>query len=138
MRVLPHPPTHSCVTALAFLYTGASSFHRTTGLPSCDAKQGPFSSFSPCLTPPLGFLCSVWWLAVSLCIYIGQDPAEPFRRQLLSGTHQQAFLGIYNSVWVWCLHVGWIPRWGSLWMAFSSVSALLFVSEFPLDRAILS
>ena len=34
MRVLPHPPTHSCLTALAFLYTGASSLHRTKGLPS--------------------------------------------------------------------------------------------------------
>ena len=34
MRVLPHPPTHSCLTALAFLYTGASNLHRTKGLPS--------------------------------------------------------------------------------------------------------
>ena len=42
------------------------------------------------------------------------------------------FLGI--SVWVWCLQIGWIPRCGSLWMAFPSVSALLFVPSFPLDR----
>jgi hypothetical protein len=28
----------------------------------------------------------------------------------------------------------WIPRWGSLWMAFPSVPAPLFVYEFPLDR----
>ena len=34
MRVLSHPLTHSCPTALAFLYTGASSLHRTKGLPS--------------------------------------------------------------------------------------------------------
>ena len=33
MRVLPHPPNHSCLTTLAFLYTGASSLHRAKGLP---------------------------------------------------------------------------------------------------------
>ena len=32
MRVLPHPLPDSCLTALAFLYTGASSLHRTKGL----------------------------------------------------------------------------------------------------------
>ena len=31
--------------------------------------------------------------------------------------------------------MGWIPRWGSLWMAFPSVSAPLFVPVFPLDRS---
>ena len=30
--------------------------------------------------------------------------------------------------------MGWIPRWGSLWMAFPSVSAPLFVPPFPFDR----
>ena len=34
MRVLLHLPTHSCLTTLAFLYTGASSLHSTKGLPS--------------------------------------------------------------------------------------------------------
>ena len=34
MRLLPHPPTHSHLTALAFPYTGALSLHRTKGLPS--------------------------------------------------------------------------------------------------------
>ena len=38
MRVLYHPPTHSCLTALAFLYPGASSLHRTKGLPPIDAR----------------------------------------------------------------------------------------------------
>ena len=32
MRVLPHLPSHSCLTTPAFLYTGASSLHRTKGL----------------------------------------------------------------------------------------------------------
>ena len=31
--------------------------------------------------------------------------------------------------------MGWIPRWGSLRMAFPSVSVPLFVPEFPLDRS---
>ena len=34
MRVLPHPPTHSLLTDLAFPYTGASSLHRTKDLSS--------------------------------------------------------------------------------------------------------
>jgi hypothetical protein len=42
----------------------------------------------------------------------------------LSGSCQQALVGICNSVWVCWLFMGWIPRWGSLWMAFPSVSAL--------------
>jgi hypothetical protein len=43
-------------------------------------------------------------------------------------------LGITNIVWVWCLQMGWIPRWESIWMAFSLVSAPLFVPAFPLGR----
>jgi len=31
--------------------------------------------------------------------------------------------------------MGWIPRWGSLWMAFPSVSAPHSVPVFPLDRS---
>jgi hypothetical protein len=41
MRVFPHVPTHSHLTALASPYTGASSLHRTKGLPShcCQIRQ---------------------------------------------------------------------------------------------------
>jgi len=71
-----------------------------------------------------------------ICTFcIGQALADPLRRQFISGSCQQAFLSITNSVWVWCLQMGWIPRWGSLWMAFPSVPALLFVPAFPLDRS---
>jgi hypothetical protein len=49
----------------------------------------------------------------------------------MSGFYQQALPGIHNNVWVWWLYMGWIPRWGSLWMAFPSVSAPHFVSVFP-------
>jgi hypothetical protein len=34
----------------------------------------------------------------------------------ISGSCQQALLGICNSVWVWCLYMAWIAKWGSLWM----------------------
>jgi hypothetical protein len=33
-RVLWHPSTHSCLTSLAFPYTGALSLHRTKGISS--------------------------------------------------------------------------------------------------------
>jgi hypothetical protein len=49
----------------------------------------------------------------------------------ISGSCQPKLSGICNSVWVWWLYMGWIPRWGSLWMAFPSVSALNFVSVTP-------
>jgi hypothetical protein len=32
----------------------------------------------------------------------------------VSGSCQQGLLGISNRVWVWCLHVGCIPRWGNV------------------------
>jgi hypothetical protein len=34
MRVLPHPPTHSCFSGLEFPYPSSSSVHRTKGPPS--------------------------------------------------------------------------------------------------------
>ena len=49
----------------------------------------------------------------------------------LSGSCEQALVGIHNSVWVWWLYMGWIPRWGSLWMVIPSVSAPHFVSVTP-------
>jgi len=49
----------------------------------------------------------------------------------ISGSCQQALVGIHNSVWVWWLYVGWIPKWGSLWMVFPSGSAQNFVSVTP-------
>jgi hypothetical protein len=49
----------------------------------------------------------------------------------ISGSCQQALPSIWNSLLVWRLYMGGIPRWGSLWMAFSSVSAPHFVSIFP-------
>jgi len=41
---------------------------------------------------------------------------------------------ISKRVGVWYPQMGWIPRWGSLWMAFPTVTAPFFVPVFPLDR----
>ena len=48
----------------------------------------------------------------------------------ISGSCQQALLGILSSVWIWRLYKGWIPRWGSFWMAFPTVYAPHYVSIF--------
>ena len=50
---------------------------------------------------------------------------------VISGSWQQALVGIHNSVWVWCLYMRWITKWGSLWMAIPLVSALKFISVTP-------
>jgi hypothetical protein len=34
----------------------------------------------------------------------------------ITGSLQQNLSGICNSVWVWWLIMGWIPKWGSLWI----------------------
>jgi hypothetical protein len=49
----------------------------------------------------------------------------------ISGSCQQNLVGICNSVWVWWLFMGWIPKWGSLWMVIPSVSGVNFVSVTP-------
>jgi hypothetical protein len=49
----------------------------------------------------------------------------------ISGSCQQNLVSICNSVWVWWLFMGWIPRWGSLWMVLLSLSAPNFVSVTP-------
>jgi hypothetical protein len=56
------------------------------------------------------------------------------RGTTILGSCQQVFLSISNSFWVWCLQMKWIPRWGSLWMTFPSVSAPLLVHAFSLDK----
>jgi hypothetical protein len=57
----------------------------------------------------------------------GRAPQET----ALSGSCQPALVGIQNSVWVWWLFMGWIPRWGILRMVIPSVSVLNFVSVTP-------
>jgi hypothetical protein len=49
----------------------------------------------------------------------GRTPQET----AISGSCQQALFGIHSNVCIWWLYMGRIPRWGSLWMTFPSVSA---------------
>jgi hypothetical protein len=76
----------------------------------------PFNSSLLSLTPPLDTLCSVQRLVESILyltssVRASQDTAT-------SGSFQQAILGIHNGVCVWWLYMGWIPRWGTLFLAF--------------------
>ena len=48
----------------------------------------------------------------------------------ISGSLQN-LAGICNSVWVWWLIMGWIPRWGSLWIIHPFILAPNFVSVTP-------
>jgi hypothetical protein len=76
--------------------------------------QTPSAPWVLSLAPSLGTLCFNQWMAVSIHFCICQALAEPPRRQLYqSGSCQQALVGLYNSVWVWWLYMGWIPRWGT-------------------------
>ena len=49
----------------------------------------------------------------------------------IPGSLQQNLAGICNSVWVWWLIMGWIPRWGSLWIVHPFILAPNFVSVTP-------
>jgi len=78
MRVLPHLPTHSCHTILAFPFAGSSSLQRTKGLPShwcqmlcyiCSWSHGSLHVFS--LVGGL-VLVSLWrsgWLILLLFLW---------------------------------------------------------------------
>jgi hypothetical protein len=94
----------------------------------------PFSSFSPPPNSSIG--------VSMLSSMVGCKHPPPYlsgsgrtsQETAIAGCCQQTLLGTHKSAWVWCLYMGWIPRWVSLWMAFPSVSDSHFVSIFPLDR----
>ena len=52
------------------------------------------------------------WASTSALPGTGIDSQET----TISGTFQQNLAGFCNSVWIWCLFMGWISRWGSLWL----------------------
>jgi hypothetical protein len=64
-----------------------------------------------------------------LLYYSGTGRAS--QETAVSGSCQQALVGICHNVWVWWLFMEWIPKWSSLWMVLPSVSALNFVSVTP-------
>jgi hypothetical protein len=84
-------------------------------------------------------------MIVSIQFCICQALAELLRRQLYQVPVHKALVVTSHSFWVWWLFMGWIPKWGSLWMVVHSVSAPNFVSVtpsmgilFPLLRRILN
>ena len=78
------------------------------------------------LTHPLGLPGSVQWLAVSICIYLSQVLAKPLRGQLYQAPVCKHFLALAIVSGFGIMQMGWISRWGCLWMAFPSVSAPYF------------
>jgi hypothetical protein len=91
----------------------------------------PFSSFMPFSSSFIGnpMLSSMVGCKYPFLYLSDSDRAS--QETAISGSCQQALVGIHNSVWIWYLYMGWIPRWGSLWLAFPSVSVPYFVSVFP-------
>ena len=79
-------------------------------------RKGHPETASPMLSPMVG--CE------HLPLYLS-DSDRASQETVISGSCQQALLGIHNSVWIWCLYMGWIPRWDSLWMAFLSHTIVL-------------
>jgi hypothetical protein len=59
------------------------------------------------------------------------DTGRGSQKTAISGSCQQALVGIHNSVWVWWLFMGCFPRWDSLCLVIPSVSAPYFVSVTP-------
>jgi hypothetical protein len=67
-------------------------------------------------------------MAVNIHFCICKTLAESLRKQQYQAPVTKFLLASHNTVRVWWLFIGWIPRWGSLWMAIPSVSALIFAS----------
>ena len=82
------------------------------------------------LTPPLGTLCSVQWLAESIHFCICQALAEPLRRQLYQAPVSMHFLastivsGFGNSIWDG-LPSGAVSGWSFLQSLFHTLSLYL-------------
>jgi hypothetical protein len=86
------------------------------GLYSCSSYgvANYFNSFSPSSTSSIGVSMlspMVGW--VRLPLYLSGS-GRASQETAIADSCQQALLGMHNSIWVWCLYIGWIPRWVSL------------------------
>jgi hypothetical protein len=52
------------------------------------------------------------------------DTGIALQETAISGSFQQNLAGICKIVWVWWLIMGWIPRWGRIWMVLSPCTKL--------------
>jgi hypothetical protein len=92
MRVPPptYPPLPHC-SSIPLHWGIMSSQDHGLLLPLMPDKT-PSAPLVLLLTPPLGSLCSVQWMAARICICIGQDLAEPLRRQMYQAPVSKHFL----------------------------------------------
>ena len=113
MRVFFHPPTHSTLTTLAFLYAGALSLHRTKGQirqSSATYAAGAIVQF------PLnaGWWFIPWelggiWLIEIVVLPVGlQSPSAPsvFPLTLPLGS-PSSVQWLPVSIWTWYFYVIW-------------------------------
>ena len=91
------------------------------------SSYGAVSSFSPSPNSSIGiFRLSL--MVGCKCLHLYWSGASRTSQETaISGSFHQALLGIRNSMAVCCQQVGKVPKWGWLWMAFPSVSVLIFV-----------
>jgi hypothetical protein len=92
--------------------------------------QAPSAPWVLSLAPSLGNLCSIQRMTVSIHFCICQALAEPNRRQHIRLLSAGSCWHL-PSVRIWWLFMGWILKWGKLWMVVPSVSAPNFVSVTP-------
>jgi hypothetical protein len=78
MRVYLHPPTHSCLSALSFAYTGAPGLHRTTGLVFywCLSRPSSARDMAEVMGPSMFWWFRPWefWLVDLLFFLWGSKP----------------------------------------------------------------
>jgi len=69
-----------------------------------------FSSFSPFSNSSIGDLVlSSMFGCQHLPLYLSCS-GRASQETAISGSCQHALLGIHNSVWFWCLYMGWVPK----------------------------
>ena len=117
---LPHCPTIPLHWAIK------PSQDQGPPLPLMPDKAPSAPSVLP-LTPPLGSLCSIWWLGCEHSHLYWSEYGKASQETAISGSCQQTLLGISNSVWIWCLHrdgspCGSVSGWPFLQSLFHSSS----------------
>ena len=93
-------------------------------------NANPLSSFRPCHNFPIGVpMLSPMFGCVHLNLY-WSGSGRASQEISIPGSCQQVLLG--NSVWVWCLQMGWIPWWGQSLdgLSFSLCSTLCLCTSF--------
>jgi hypothetical protein len=97
----------------------------------CCSSYGVVSSFSPSPNSSIGVHMRILMVGCEILSLHLSGFGRASQETAITGSCQQALLGISNNVWGWWLNMRWIPRWGSLRMAFPLVSPVLFVTVFP-------